>query len=140
MIAHVEVWAKMKILTVLALCIGGTQGFAPLPARRLQRIDSSKRHIGGVRNAVHLRAVTAGPEFQPGFLLAAGAVTQTQAIGYFVFLGVLILVPFVGGSMDTLRIAAFREKRDNFIEAIEEEIVGLKAEGTESSLQTAQVK
>ena len=32
-------------------------------------------------------------------------------LGYFAFLGVLIAVPFVGGTMDTFRISEFREKR-----------------------------
>ena len=34
-----------------------------------------------------------------------------KVIGYFAFLGALIAIPFVGGTMDTFRISEFREKR-----------------------------
>ena len=42
--------------------------------------------------------------------------------------------------MDQFRISEFREKRQDFIDAIEEEIADLEAEGTPETLQTAKVR
>lgn len=56
---------------------------------------------------------------------------------YFSFLSLLIIIPFVGGTMDTFRISAFRAKRQDFIDAIEAEIKDLEADGDAPALETA---
>lgn len=70
-------------------------------------------------------------------LAGAGELGNGQVLGYFAFLFALVAVPFVGGTMDTFRINEFREKRQDFIDAIEGEIAELTTEGTPEALTAA---
>lgn len=81
----------------------------------------------------------ASPAFHdlPTLQLAGGDLPDSAIFGYFAFLALLIAVPFVGGTMDTFRIATFREKRQDFIDAIEEEIEGLQGDGSPGALETS---
>jgi len=72
-------------------------------------------------------------------LLASGELSTPEVAGYFIFLSALIAVPFVGGTMDGFRIAEVKEKRQNFIDAIEAEIADLLKESTIDSASIAKV-
>ena len=65
------------------------------------------------------------------------SLSGSQVAGYFGFLLLLITIPFVGGTMDTFRISKFRQKRQDFIDAIEGEIAALVEDGEPAALETA---
>lgn len=72
-----------------------------------------------------------------GLLVSMGELTNTEVIVYFGFLLTLIAVPFALGFQERYKVSEFREKRENFIAAIEAEIAGLTELGDPESLTTA---
>ena len=112
---------KMRLLDslnfLLLLGVGSTEGFMPLRSKRappkLPKLGLHSTAIHEVAQAPLLSLPTV--QIAEAFNLGNG-----QVIGYFVFLSVLIAVPFVGGTFDTIKISEFREKRQDFIDSIEE--------------------
>jgi len=107
--------------------------------KRISLKNVRRPRVAALNGELTSLAADAPAAFSATSLQLAGAELGTgQVIGYFAFLAVLILVPFVGGTMDSFRIAEFREKRQDFIDAIQDEIAGLEAEGDPASLEVAQ--
>ena len=58
-------------------------------------------------------AVAAGMwDSLPILTAAAGELSDAKVAGYFIFLGTLVAVPFVGGIADQVRIQSLRSKRE----------------------------
>ena len=107
------------------------------PPRTTLRTQMSA-HDGILTSSIQTTGI--GFESMPtSLVLSAAELSNGEVIGYFTFLVVLIAVPFVGGTMDSFRISEFREKRQDFIDAIEDEIAGLQEDGDPESLETAEV-
>ena len=143
--------AGLLLLAVGGLLSGGGDAFVVRPGASIKsslgvkRFTTTRRPVlsaslGSIGGDAHLVAPALLAWSPPTTLTVANndmTLSGSQVGGYFAFLALLIAIPFVGGTMDTFRISAFREKRQDFIDAIEAEIAELKEDGDPSALETA---